>query len=339
MESDVWFSHLENIENVRSRKKITRKNKIAKRRSRTNRLLQGLFFLVGLILCIYPLISGFFEERKQREMIATYEKNMPNVLDAEKALESAEYYNSILGQTKGAYVGEESHRILGDSGYEEQLNITGNGMMGMIQIPKIHVKLPIWHGTEREALFNGVGHLRESSLPVGGESTRCVLTGHRGLPNSSMFTRLDELKEGDFFFLKVCGKTLAYKVYGTEVIEPDDMEKLRSEEGRDVVSLVTCTPYGINTHRLIVNGERTPYEEKVFAEIKPDLFSTREVGYFMLLFVFMGMAVVRLPKKKRRRGVKKNEKNKCDDFRDNYVCSRYGSSREKCRSQRRKYQH
>ena len=139
--------------------------------------------------------------------------------------------------------------------YETLLNVSQTGIMGTLSIPKINVELPIYHETEEEVLAAGAGHMEGTALPVGGENTRCVLTGHRGLPSSKLFTRLDEMKE-DLFFLDVCEKTFAYEVSEIEVIEPEDIQAIEPKRGEDLVSLVTCTPYGLNTHRLVVTGRR-----------------------------------------------------------------------------------
>lgn len=290
-------------------------------------------------MCLYPLIGGVFAGRRQREILATYDENIKKEEESEFILHNARRYNQILGQAKEVCEDAETGVLLGEMGYERQLDPTGNGIMGIIQIPRIQVHLPIWHGTEKETLLNGVGHWKESSLPVGGEGTRCVLTGHRGLPNSRMFTRLDELEIGDILLLTVCGETLAYRVYGTEVVEPEDIERLKQQPGRDLLSLVTCTPYGINTHRLIVNGERIPYNESIPAEIQPDLLSGREQGYLLLLAAFMLMIVIGGFRKKRRRGVRTHEKIKYDRFRCCDVYTRYGASGTDRRGERGKHLH
>ena len=266
-----------------------------------NKIKRGIFFVIGMCLCIYPIISGYIESEKQKSIIGTYEQIIAREENLEEVLRDAETYNETLNQTKGALVGNLHHTILSDKNYRKQLNINGNGIMGAIEIPKIHVDLPIWHGTEEEVLSNGAGHLQGSSLPVGGESTRCVLTSHRGLPSSKLFTRLDELKEGDLFYIHVCGEVFAYQVSNIEIIEPDELEKLDIIAGKDMVSLVTCTPYGINTHRLVVNGERVEYREKVYERIEPKLLSFREMIFFLLPFIFIGTALVKLVIAGRRR--------------------------------------
>lgn len=150
--------------------------------------------------------------------------------------------------------------------YEDILKVNEEGMMGTVEIPKISVNLPIYHGTEKEILEKGIGHLKGTSFPVGGENTHCSLTGHTGLNSAKMFTDLTELEEGDLFFLHVLGETLAYEVCEIQVVLPDEVNSLYITKGKDLVTLITCTPYGVNTHRLFVTGERTEYTEEVYEE-------------------------------------------------------------------------
>lgn len=165
--------------------------------------------------------------------------------------------------------------------------------MGSIEIPSINVNLPIYHGTSDEVLSAGVGHLNGSSLPIGGVNTKSILTAHRGLPSSKLFTRLDELVEGDLFFIRVLNETLAYKVNDIQVIEPEDVAGLEIEEGKDLVSLITCTPYGLNTHRLVVTGGRTEYEPAIYESIESKNMSIREYIFLAIPFVFLTIIVGR----------------------------------------------
>ena len=176
--------------------------------------------------------------------------------------------------------------ILGEESYQEQLNLSGTGMMGTISIPKINVNLPIYHGVEEEVLVNGVGHLPESILPVGGEYTHFLQYGHRGLPNAKLFTRLDEMESGDLFFVTGCGEKLAYQVSEIDIIHPEDVEGLWIQAEKDLVSLITCTPYGLNTKRLVVTGERIPYTEKQEQEIVPGSMSIRKLVYTALPILY-----------------------------------------------------
>ena len=196
---------------------------------------------------LLPIILKFWNERKQVDFVSTYEKSIEEI-DISKlvqCLESAHQYNQTLYLTGK----------VDDELYEKQLNLFENGIMGSIEIPKIHLKLPVYHGTEEEVLTNGIGHLKESSLPIGDENSHSILTGHRGLPEAKLFTRLDELTEGDVFYITVCNKKISFQVTKIQVIRPEEVEVLEIQPGKGLVSLVTCTPYGINTHRLVVTGE------------------------------------------------------------------------------------
>lgn len=270
-----------------------------KKKSRTRFL-----FLLGLVLCAYPLISSIYERQHQQSAVSTYQKEIEkmdtNKLDQELA--DAKKYNEMLWQLHGIVVDSIQEDVLSESNYNSLLNFSSSsyGMMGTLSIPKISVNLPIYHGTSDEVLNNGVGHLQESSLPIGGENTHCILTGHRGLPNSKLFTRLDELDKGDLFFLEVCNQKLAYQVKEITVIEPEDVENLRIQEGKDLVSLVTCTPYGINTHRLVVTGERIEYKESTEKNVKAELMSFRELFFTALPFLFIGYAAFQIVKSRRK---------------------------------------
>lgn len=258
-----------------------------------------ILFVIGLCFCFFPLVSGAIESVRQRELIQTYQADVREKEEKEKILQDAHDYNDILYQTQGAIVGDLKDTILSEKNYMMQLRVGENEMIGSIEIPKIQVNLPIWHGTSTEALANGAGHLMGSSLPVGGENTRCVLTGHRGLPSSRLFTRLDELVEGDLFYLKVCRNTLAYRVNHIEVIDPEEIEKLQIIPKKDIVTLVTCTPYGINTQRLIVDGERVAYHRSEHDAILPGTRSIRELCFCLLPFVIVGMAALKKWKERR----------------------------------------
>lgn len=253
--------------------------------------LLRIIFLAGFLLLLYPLISNMVHQRQQSDAVASYDSAVSNRSEEEiqEILNQATEYNNMLFQSNGAIVDNMDTSILSDESYNSLLN-QANGIMGSIEIPKIDVDLPIYHGTEDDVLSVGVGHIQGTSLPVGGENTHCVLSGHRGLPGSSLFTRLDEMKEGDLFFLSVMGETLAYKVYDIQVVDPDNTEVLEITAGRDDVSLVTCTPYGLNTHRLVVTGERVPYEESEYNSIGSELPSLRELLFIAIPFVLLAVA-------------------------------------------------
>lgn len=267
-----------------------------------------LLFIFGFLICTYPIISGIYERQQQHNTINTYAEtvNKKDEKVLNDALLKAKEYNSMLFQIQGAYVGNIKDDVLSDEQYEKALNITGQHIMGSIQIPKINVDLPIYHGTSDEVLSIGVGHLKTSSLPVGGNNTHSILTGHRGLPNSKLFTRLDELENGDLFYIDVCGETLAYQVFDIQVILPEELEKIRIDVDQDHVSLVTCTPYGINTHRLVVTGKRVPYKKATRDAIRSNSISLRELLFTVLPFGIV--TIVLLREIYRRRKEKMNDK-------------------------------
>ena len=270
------------MENVKRKR-----NKSKKKRIRT------ILFIAGLLLCAYPLVASVMDQNYQQNVIKTYQDEMNQATDAkvQEAKKEAIRYNEMLWQANGIIVGNMEQGILGEESYQEQLNLSGTGMMGTISIPKINVNLPIYHGVEEEVLVNGVGHLPESSLPVGGENTHCILTGHRGLPNAKLFTRLDEMETGDLFFLTVCGEKLAYQVSEIDIIHPEDVEGLGIQAEKDLVSLITCTPYGLNTKRLVVTGERIPCTEKQEQEIVPGSMSFRELVFTALPFLYLAIGI------------------------------------------------
>lgn len=262
-----------------------------------------LIFICGFLICIYPIISSILESRNQSEAIKTYSSIIETIEDEKltNELDKANNYNDLLFQTQGVYIGSISDQ-LSDEVYYSLLDNTGTGVMGYITIPKIDVELPIYHGTEETALSIGVGHLQASSLPVGGNNTHAILTGHRGLPSSKLFTRLDELKINDLFYISVCGKTLAYQINEINVIEPHEVDMLDIDADKDIVSLITCTPYGINTHRLVVTASRIPFEVKEKEEIQINFMSFREILFTVLPFSFMLFVIVY--ELKQRRGEK-----------------------------------
>ncbi len=260
-----------------------------------------LLFLMGFVLCCLPTALNIIEQRHQSDAVATYqaaaEKKKDKLSDE---LEKASAYNDMLYQSEGAVVDDMDTGILSDRSYQELLDVSGTGIMGSLDIPKINVNLPIYHGTEDEVLSNGIGHIQGTSLPVGGKNTHSVLTGHRGLPSSKLLVRLDELKEGDLFFIRVCDETLAYKVSEIQIVNPEDVSKLQLYPEEDLVSLVTCTPYGINTQRLIVTGVRIAYREAEHEGIKEAVPSAREIFITALPFLFLLAAAILYIRNRRR---------------------------------------
>lgn len=222
-----------------------------------------ILFGAGVLLFCYPFISNYLVSRNQLREIEVYEKAVEDTDDATLAIalkEAQEYNESLLGKgmVKDPFADDEETE---DTEYEDLLNINGNSVMGSIEIPVINITLPIYHGTSDEILQEGVGHLNKTSLPVGGKGTHAIIAGHSGLPNAKIFTDLDLLEIGDVFYIHCLNETLAYKVDQIKVVEPDDTDDLAIDPNQDYVTLVTCTPYGVNSHRLLVRGTRIPYEE------------------------------------------------------------------------------
>ena len=217
--------------------------------------------LIGLSLLLYPTVSDYWNSFHQTRAIATYAENVAALDNAsyDAIWDAARQYNrNLLNRSNSFRLSEEQK-----AEYESLLDISGQGVMGYIEIPEIDVSLPIYHGTEDPVLQVAVGHLDWTSLPVGGESTHCVLSGHRGLPSAKLFTNLDKLREGDTFLLRVLDEILTYEVDQILIVEPQDTAALEIVEGQDYCTLVTCTPYGINTHRLLVRGHRIDNIEEV----------------------------------------------------------------------------
>lgn len=224
----------------------------------------AVLFVVSLGVILYPLIANYLSE-KNRSLIETQYTEAIEQMDTtalDEARAEAEEYNKTLVTIPDKPYTKDA-LIKAAESYDTLLNVREDGLMGYVEIPAIGVNLPIYHGTEESTLDRGVGHLLGSSLPVGGTATHCVLTGHSGLAGQKMFSDLNLLKEGDIFFLRVLGQTLAYKVVEIYTVLPEDTGKLTIDAGRDLCTLVTCTPYGVNSHRLLLRGERTEYEEAV----------------------------------------------------------------------------
>ena len=227
-----------------------------------------ILIFIGINIFLYPKISNYLAEKNQSEVIREYTEAVSDLdeEEIEEELEKAQIYNENLsGDPVHDPFVEGSGYAIPDN-YSDVLNLASDGVMAYIDIPSISVYLPIYHGTDEETLTKGVGHIAQTSLPIGGSSSHCVLTGHTGLTTAELFTRIDELVIGDVFYIHVLNQTLKYEVYEIEVILPDDISSLTIEEGRDLITLVTCTPYGVNTHRLLVKAERTEYVEEDIQE-------------------------------------------------------------------------
>lgn len=213
-----------------------------------------LVFLTGLSLLLYPTISDYWNSLHQSQAIATYAEAVAELDDVsyDQLLADARAYNEGLVGNGNRYRPSEEETAL----YESLLNISGNGVMGYVEIPSIEVSLPVYHGTGDAVLQIAIGHIEGTSLPVGGKGTHCVISGHRGLPSARLFTDLDQLAEGDIFMMKVLDEVLTYEIDQIRIIEPYEVEFLEIEEGEDLCTLMTCTPYGVNSHRLLVRGHR-----------------------------------------------------------------------------------
>ena len=256
----------------------------------------ALIFLAGLSLLLYPFVSNEWNTYRQSKLITSYEEvvtkqNETNPIDYEGEHEKAQAYNEALLP----YILPDSFAIAAmqeepDAEYMACLNLTGDGMMGYVEIPKINIKVPVYHTTSTEVLEKAAGHLEGSSLPIGGENSHAVISAHRGLPSAALFTDLDKLKEGDHFLICVLDEILCYEVDQILVVEPDVTDPLGVVDGKDLVTLLTCTPYGVNSHRLLVRGHRTEYVEEVVQKEEVPLAETSlHTNY--LMWVIVGLSV------------------------------------------------
>lgn len=225
-------------------------------------LIIALIFLAGLSILLYPSVSNYVNEKHASRVIADYEQVIERMeeTDYSNELALARQYNEYLAGFSNLAEAAASEQEREDSPYEDLLNAGGSGILATIRIPGIRVKLPVYHGTSEAVLQVAAGHYEGSSLPVGGPGTHAVLTGHRGLPSAKLFTDLDRLEEGDIFYLKVLGEILEYQIDQIQVVLPYELDSLSVVEGQDYVTLVTCTPYGINSHRMLIRGVRIPYD-------------------------------------------------------------------------------
>lgn len=228
-----------------------------------------LILIAGMSLLLYPSVSDYWNSLHQSKAIANYEEAVAAIDDdvyEEYWNQAVDYNNRLWKRSNRYFLSEEEW-----AEYQSLLNISGNGIMGYIQIPAIDVSLPIYHGVDESVLQVAVGHIESASLPVGGDGTHCVLSGHRGLPSARLFTDLDQLGEGDIFILKVLNETLTYQIDQIRIVLPEELDDLELIRGKDYCTLVTCTPYGINTHRLLVRGTRIDnLAESVVVRVTPD---------------------------------------------------------------------
>ena len=226
-------------------------------------VIAGIIFLLALLLTLYPVISNLYNQEHQSLIKTEYEEVVAQTDTAEfdRIRKLAVAYNkAITPGTAGETYSQEAI-LAASEDYDSQLNLSGSGIMGYVKIPKIQVELPIYHGTGSDSLERGTGHLLGSSLSVGGESVHTIITGHSGMASQKMFTDLEQLEIGDVFYLHVLDAVLAYQVYFKEPVVPHDSSRLGIIQGKDLCTLITCYPTGVNTHRLLVQGERIPYEQ------------------------------------------------------------------------------
>ena len=265
-----------------------------------------LIFLVGLSVMLYPSVSDAVNRKHQSRAVADYAEKVEQLSDADYQtyFDAADAYNRQLNTTPNAFYKPDLV-----SGYAQTLDISGTGIMGYITIPKISVKLPIYHGTDEGVLQVAAGHLEGSSLPVGGAGTHAVISAHRGLPSAKLFTDLDELEVGDRFTITVLDRVLTYEVDQISIVLPTEIDQLLPTEGMDYVTLMTCTPYGINTHRLLVRGKRVETtESQKHIRVAADAFRIEPIivapilAIPMLLAALVGVLVApHLRKRSKRR--------------------------------------
>ena len=275
------------------------------KKNRSNIILI-LIFLVGLSVMLYPTVSDYINQKNQSRAVASYSEEVENLsdVDYQAYFDAADDYNRRLAETPDAFYRPEEV-----SGYTDTLDVSGTGIMGYITISKIGVELPIYHGTSDGVLQVAAGHLEGSSLPVGGAGTHAVISAHRGLPSAKLFTNLDELEVGDTFTITVLDRVLTYEVDQISIVLPTETDLLQPVEGKDYVTLMTCTPYGINTHRLLVRGKRIENAEnqkhiRVTADalrIEPIIVAPALAVPMLLVLLVVMLAVPHLRKRKNQR--------------------------------------
>ena len=261
-----------------------------------------LLLLAGVSLLLYPSLSDYWNSMHQTRAIASYAETVSQLDTAQydEMWKAAQDYNRSLAQRETAFALTDEQK----AAYESLLDVSGLGVMGYIEIPGIDCSLPIYHGTEESVLQIAVGHLEWSSLPVGGEGTHCVLSGHRGLPSAKLFTNLDKLAVGDTFLLRVLDEVLTYEVDQILIVEPEQVDALGIVPGEDYCTLVTCTPYGINTHRLLVRGHRvenTPEAARMHVTADATQFDPLLVAPVLAIPVLLLLLMILLVPKRRRK--------------------------------------
>ncbi len=283
-----------------------------KKKSKKYYIALALLFLIGLSILLYPLLSDQWNSRREKALVNQYTKTIADHTSQEQMeemLSAARAYNEQINEESipDAFSIRDG---IEDADYEALLNVEADGMMGYVEIPVIGQTIPIYHYTTEESLKKGAGHLFGSSLPIGGENTHAVISAHRGLPSAKLFTDLNLVKEGDVFYIHILDETLAYEVDQILTVEPEETESLAIQEGEDLVTLVTCTPYAVNTQRLLVRGHRVDYEQAKESERTP-VSGINNPSILMLgLCVLIGIAIAvvivglssKLKKKKPNKG-------------------------------------
>ncbi len=286
--------------------------------------LSTLIVIVGLLGLFYPTISNYLNERNASRAVDVYDTAIQEMEEErrQQILNDAYAYNERILERNGYEVppADENQNYIKLEGYDDRLRLGNETIMGYLTIPKLSQKVPIYHGSSEAILQMGIGHMENTSLPVGGESTHAVLTGHRGLPSKQLFTDLDQMKIGDVFYISVLGEKLAYEIDQILTVLPSEMDAIAISEGQDYVTLVTCTPYGVNTHRLLVRGKRIVYgeaewvpvdveEEKpegpVITQAQKELY----IGILILVIFFFVRFLISLIKKIKKRKRQRNLNN------------------------------
>ena len=266
-------------------------------------ILLLLVFIVGLSLLLYPSFADWWNSFHQTQAIATYSEQVADIDDEkyEEIWNAAWDYNQSLLKRTNSYLLSDAQK----AEYDSLLDVGGTGVMGYIEIPSIKVALPIYHGTDEAVLQVAVGHLEWTSLPVGGESTHCVVSGHRGLPSAKLFTDLDQMQVGDTFIFRILDEVLTYEVDQIRIVEPSDTSELSIIKGKDLCTLITCTPYGINSHRMLVRGHRVDNAEEArvvrvtadATQIEPIIVAPIVAAPMLLVL----LVILMIPKPKTRR--------------------------------------
>jgi len=264
-----------------------------KTKRKIRNILFGVFFLIGMGIAFYPMISSRWNAYRESKLITDYQNNIAANAGSDRykeMIEKAQAYNRTLDvpAVPDAFSIREGIR---DKEYEALLNVSGTGLIGTVEIPAIRVNVPIYHYTTKSSLDKGAGHLLGSALPVGGENTHCVVSAHRGLPDQRLFTDLNLVEVGDVFYFHVLDQTFAYEVDQILTVTPSQVESLSAVPGKDYATLVTCTPYAVNTHRILVRGHRIPYSDEEYIRTKNNVSRRTDKNYIMMQVLCVGIGI------------------------------------------------